>query len=178
MSNFRFIDRNVDVSKILKQLNDYADDWNYISRLNGKGVGGDLDPYGFLPLVMALVDPGEDPKNAEKIEKTELYKKHSEIRKWLRRQGIMQTSRAAFFRLKPGEGVGRHVDEGKYYLTRDRYHLSIEGTYDYEVDGEWHNIQPGTFFWFDNKKYHQAINVGSIDRLTFVFDVPKSERNP
>lgn len=178
MSNFRFIDRNVDVSKILKQLHNYADDWNYISRLNGKGVGGDLDPYGFLPLVMALVDPGEDPKNAEKTEKTKLYKKHSEIRKWLRRQGIMQTSRAAFFRLKPGDAVGRHVDEGTYYLTRDRYHLSIEGTYDYEVGGEWHTIQPGTFFWFDNKKYHQAINNGKIDRLTFVFDVPKSERNP
>lgn len=178
MSNFRFIDCDVDVSKILKQLNDNQEDWNYISNLQGKGISGDLNPYGFLPLVMALVDPGEDPKNAERLEKTELYKKHSEIRKWLRRQGIMQTSRAAFFRLRPGGKVGRHIDEGTYYLTRDRYHLSLQGTYDYECGGEWHTIKPGTFFWFDNKQHHQAINVGDVNRITFVFDVPKSEKNP
>ena len=100
MSNFRFIEMNVDVSKILNQLHSRPDDWNYVRDLQGAGVDGDVDPYGFLPLTMALVDPGEDPKNAEKTENTPLYKAHSETRKWLRRQGIMQTSRAAFLAMR------------------------------------------------------------------------------
>lgn len=178
MSNFRFIEMNVDVSKILNQLHSRPDDWNYVRDLQGAGVDGDVDPYGFLPLTMALVDPGEDPKNAEKTENTPLYKAHSETRKWLRGQGIMQTSRAAFFKLEPGDSVGRHIDEGTYYRTRDRYHLSLEGEYEYTVGDEMHIIKPGTFFWFDNDKHHEAYNCGNVDRLTFVFDVPKSDKNP
>ena len=41
-----------------------------------------------------------------------------------------------------------------------------------------HIIEPGTFFWFNNKEYHSAYNNGNIDRVTFVFDVPKSKKNP
>jgi hypothetical protein len=63
-------------------------------------------------------------------------------------------------------------------LTRDRYHVSIQGTYLYEVDGETHQIEPGTFFWFDNKKFHSAINNGTTDRITFVFDLPHTKGNP
>ena len=48
----------------------------------------------------------------------------------------------------------------------------------YEVDGEEHIIEPGTFFWFDNKKQHQAQVVGEQDRITFVFDVVHSPNNP
>ena len=180
MSNFRFIEKNLDVSKILQQVLDNPDDWKYVNNLksDGKDVGGDLDPYGFLPLVMAVVKPGESPKNTEKTQKTELYDKYDEVSKWLRSQGISQLSRAAFFKLGIDEWVGKHIDEGTYYLSRDRYHLSLQGSYYYEVDGEWHTIESGTFFWFDNKKYHQAHNVGDVERITFVFDVPKSEGNP
>jgi len=177
MSNFRFIKLNENVDKVLGQVLSNESDWQFVSTLTG--VGGNRNPYGFLPLVMAVVEKeGDLPKDTHLQQKTPLYKKYSEIRKWLRRQGVMQTSRAAFFRLKVGGRVGRHIDDGSYYLTRDRYHFSLQGTYDYEVDGEWHRIEPGTFFWFDNKKHHQAINVGDVERITFVFDVPHSEKNP
>jgi quercetin dioxygenase-like cupin family protein len=71
--------------------------------------------------------------------------------------------------------VSTHIDDGAYYLTRDRYHLSIQGDYEYTVDGESRIIRPGTFFWFDNKKPHSAKNVSDVDRLTLVFDVPKQK---
>ena len=74
--------------------------------------------------------------------------------------------------------MGRHIDEGEYYLTRDRYHLSMQGTYLYTVEDESHQIYPGTFFWFDNKRVHESYNNGDVDRLTFVWDVPKSRKNP
>jgi quercetin dioxygenase-like cupin family protein len=107
-----------------------------------------------------------------------LYNKYTEIRKWLKQHGITQTSRAAFFRLKPGDSVGEHIDDGKYYLTRDRFHLSLQGRYLYTVGNEQHIIEPGTFFWFNNKIPHSAKNVADIDRLTFVFDVPHSLDHP
>ena len=128
---------------------------------------------------MAVVKKmGDDPKNSEFQENTPMYHTYREIRRWLKTYKLHRHSRAAFFRLKPGDSVGRHVDDGTYYLTRDRYHLSLLGTYEYTVGEEMHIIEPGTFFWFNNKEYHSAYNNGNIDRVTFVFDVPKSKRNP
>jgi len=177
MSNFRFIEKNIDVSRILQQVLDNPKDWEEVSTY--KNIEGDMNPYGFLPLVMAVVKNRTDnPKNSELQRNTPLYDKYTEVRKWLQSYGINQTSRAAFFRLQPGGGVHNHIDDGTYYLTRDRYHLSLQGRYLYEVEGEKHIIEPGTFFWFDNKKYHNAVNIADIDRITFVFDVPKSENNP
>jgi hypothetical protein len=39
-------------------------------------------------------------------------------------------------------------------------------------------VEPGTLLWFDNKKPHGTKNVGDEVRITFVFDVPHSKRNP
>jgi quercetin dioxygenase-like cupin family protein len=177
MSHFRFIEKNINVDPILQQVLNNPDDWNAVSKI--KNTAGVLNPYGFLPLTMAMVKKaGDDPKNTQLQQNTPMYHKYTEIRKWLKSYKCHRHSRAAFFRLKPGDSVGRHIDEGKYYLTRDRYHLALQGTYEYTVENEMHVIEPGTFFWFDNKKYHTATNNGTIDRLTFVFDVPKSKTNP
>jgi quercetin dioxygenase-like cupin family protein len=147
-------------------------DWQAVSTY--KNIGGQTNPYGFLPMVMAVVKSGVSPKDSEMLADTPLKSKYTELYSWLKSQGISKTARAAFFRLRPGDSVGRHVDEGKYYLTKDRFHLSLQGRYLYEVDGEEHIIEPGTFFWFDNKKPHSATNIDTVDRLTFVFDVPYS----
>ena len=175
MSNFRFIEKNIDVSKIVNEIR--SDDWDVVSKLDG--ATGDLNPYGFLPLTWAIVmNSKDDPKNSEFQENTPMFYTYPEIRRWLKTYKLHRHSRAAFFRLKPGGSVGRHVDEGTYYLTRDRYHLSLLGTYEYTVGEEMHIIEPGTFFWFNNKEYHSAYNNGNIDRVTFVFDVPKGKGNP
>jgi quercetin dioxygenase-like cupin family protein len=177
MSNFRFISFNENYEPILQQLLDNPDDWNAISTFNN--ITGKTSPYGFLPLVMASVTPAQpNPKNCEEQKNTPLFNKYDRIHKWLRSWNIQKTSRAAFFKLQVGGKVGRHIDDGTYYLSRDRYHFSLQGEYLYEVDGEEHIIKPGTFFWFNNKKMHSAKNVSNVERITFVFDVPKSPSNP
>ena len=177
MSNFRFISHSEKYKPVLQQVLDNPLDWNEVSKY--RNIAGDLNPYGFLPLVMAVVAaPGDNPKDTELQEFTQLYYKYTEIRNWLLSKNISNISRAAFFRLRVGGSVGRHIDEGKYYLTRDRYHFALQGEYLYEVDGEEHIIKPGTFFWFDNKKQHSAKNISNEERITFVFDVPKSPSNP
>jgi len=72
----------------------------------------------------------------------------------------------------PGEIVGAHIDEGTYYLDKDRYHLSIQGQYKYFVGDESVVVDPGTLLWFNNKIPHGTVNLGSETRITFVFDVP------
>jgi hypothetical protein len=39
-------------------------------------------------------------------------------------------------------------------------------------------VEPGTFFWFNNKIKHGAINIGDVDRISLVFDVPHNINNP
>ena len=70
------------------------------------------------------------------------------------------------------EIVGAHIDEGTYYLTRDRYHLSIVGTYQYFCGTDTAIIEPGTLLWFNNKLPHGTVNIGDETRITFVFDIP------
>lgn len=177
MSNFRFISHNENYQSVLQQVLDNPNDWSAVSTY--KNIGGDLNPYGFLPLIMAVVrHPTDSPKDTELQQTTPLYNKYTEIHKWLLSRNITSISRAAFFKLRVNASVGRHIDEGKYYLSRDRYHFALQGEYLYEVDGEEHIIKPGTFFWFDNKKFHSARNVSNVERITFVFDVPKSPTNP
>ena len=39
-------------------------------------------------------------------------------------------------------------------------------------------VEPGTFFWFNNKLPHGAKNIGNVDRISLVFDVPHHRKNP
>jgi hypothetical protein len=176
MSNFRFIDESVDVSGILNQVLNNSEDWSAVSTYTN--VGGDTNPYGFLPLVMAYVRPDENPKNAESLVMTPLASKYTEIFEWLKSRSIGRIARAAFFKLAINDRVLEHIDDGTYYLTKDRFHLSLQGRYLYRCGGEEHIIEPGTFFWFDNKKPHSADNISNVERLTFVFDVPHSVKHP
>ena len=110
MDNIIIIEENIDVKPFLEEMD--AEDWEWVSKQ--KGIGGDKNPYGFLPLVWARVKKGEDPHDAMGQGKTPLYDKYKNIQKFWERYNITQTGRAAFFRLKPGNSVGTHIDKGLY----------------------------------------------------------------
>jgi len=172
MSYFRFIEKNIDtkiINNILSEIR--KKDWHVAGKL--PGAAGMLDPYGFLPLTMAVVKTAtDDPKDTELTQNTPMFYKYKETRKWLESWNCENHSRCAFFKMLPGGSLGMHIDEGKYYLSRDRYHLSLQGTYEYTVGNEMHIIEPGTFFWFDNKIEHMSHNISSVHRISLVFDVP------
>ena len=121
--------------------------------------------------------PGQQVGDTEICIKTPAYKNHSEVRKYLRKH-FPTMYRCGFLALPIDEIVGAHIDEGTYYLTKDRYHLSIQGRYQYFVGNESIIVEPGTLFWFNNKLPHGTVNIGDEVRITFVFDVPQSENNP
>lgn len=177
MSNFVFIEKNIDVRPILNQVLANPQDWQAVSHY--ENVGGLKNPPGFLPLIMAIAEDGHKAMDSELLVRTPMFDKYDEVLQYIFNKGITKLSRAAFFKLAVGCGVPLHIDEGTYYKHKDRYHLSLQGRYRYKVEDEEHIIEPGTFFWFDNKKYHEAENISpDTDRITFVFDSPHSPTNP
>lgn len=182
MNNIRIIKTNINVSKILKQLKQYPEDWGGQVKIAGSES---LLDYGFpdvdvgvLQLVMGGVNNIEEyVGNTEICIPTPAAKHHTEIIAFLKRN-FKKFSRCGFLSLPVGGEVGTHIDVGDYYLTRDRYHLSIQGTYIYTVGDESVVVEPGTLLWFNNKLPHGTKNIGDCVRVTFVFDVPHSKNNP
>ena len=180
MKNIRIIQTGVDVSKILEQLKQYPEDWGSQKNIeNAK----QQDPTKYtttadvLQLIMGGVESEEQyVGNTEICIQTPAYEKHTEILNYLGKY-FKKLRRCGFLALPVGQIVGTHIDEGTYYLTKDRYHLSIQGKYEYNVGDERIIVEPGTLFWFNNKLPHSAVNIGDNVRITFVFDVPHHKRN-
>jgi len=181
MKNIRIIQTGIDVSKIIEQLEQYPEDWG--SQKNIKDTEQlDSNKYTVTVDVLQLIiggitKEGEYVGNTEICIQTPAYEKHTEILNYLGKY-FKKLRRCGFLALPVGEMVGSHIDEGTYYLTKDRYHLSIQGKYEYTVGEETLIIEPGTLFWFNNKLPHKAVNIGDNVRITFVFDAPHHKRNP
>jgi mannose-6-phosphate isomerase-like protein (cupin superfamily) len=179
MNNIKIIKTGINVSKILKQLDQYPEDWNGQKKVENTGSllnRGYADlPVGVLQLVMGAVAKAEDhAEDSELTVKTPAYYHHTEMIAFLKRN-FKKFDRCGFLSLAPGGEVGQHIDEGKYYQTRDRYHLAIKGRYRYTVGGESYDVEPGTLLWFNNKLMHGTEVLGDDIRITFVFDVPHSK---
>lgn len=182
MSNIRIIKTGINVSKILRQLKQYPEDWGNQTKV--EGAESMLD-YGFpkieagvLQLVMGGVKSLDQyVGDTEICIPTPAIQHHTEIIAFLKRN-FKRFSRCGFLSLPVGGEVGKHIDIGSYYQTRDRYHLSIQGRYIYSVGDESVTIEPGTLLWFNNKLPHGTKNIGDCVRVTFVFDVPHSKSNP
>jgi len=181
MDNIRVVESNINVSHILTQIKNNPEDWGSQKQIkNTEQV--DSKTYkttvDVLQLIMGAVNnPGELAFNSELCVKTPAYDNHTEVFKVLKKY-FKKYRRCAFLSLPVGQEVGTHVDEGKYYLSKDRYHLSILGKYEYTVGNETIIVNPGTLFWFNNKLPHKAVNIGDVERITFVFDVPQYKNNP
>ena len=82
-------------------------------------------------------------------------------------------SRATIVRLKPKSRVARHIDEGSYYLIRDRFHLVLHSSAGSVLmsGGEQVRMQEGELWWFDNKQYHEAYNESGEWRIHYIFDL-------
>jgi len=180
MNNIKIIKTGINVSKILKQLHEYPEDWEGQKKIDNTGsllTRGYADlPIGVLQLVMGAVTKAEDFVGDSEISiPTPAYKHHTEIVGFLKRN-FKKFDRCGFLSLEPGGIVGQHIDEGTYYQTRDRYHLAIKGKYRYTVGGESYDVEPGTLLWFNNKLMHGTEVLGDDVRVTFVFDVPHGKK--
>ena len=179
MKNINIIKTGIDVTKVKEQLEQYSDDW-YIQR---KGTDTLLErgyadiEVGNLQLIIGAITKKEDfVGDSELCRPTPAYERHTEIIKLVTDVFPDRVIHRCGFLSLPIDGyVGAHIDEGTYYHTRDRYHISIAGQYQYFVGGETTVIDAGTLFWFNNKMPHGAVNLGEETRITFVFDIPHGQ---
>ena len=184
MNNIKVIKTGINVTKVLNQLEKYKEDWGCQREVDNANSlvdrGYDDIPVGNLQLIMGGVKNKEDFVGDSEINvKTPAYSRHTEIRKLVKKHVGDKSLQRCGFLLLPVDGiVGAHIDEGTYYLTRDRYHISIQGTYQYFCGGESAIVEPGTFLWFNNKLPHGTVNLGDVERITFVFDIMHSPDNP
>tara|TARA_X000000368_G_scaffold100782_1_gene77709 strand:+ start:399 stop:932 length:534 start_codon:yes stop_codon:yes gene_type:complete len=176
MKNISVLKTGIDVSKIVEQLNKNPSDWGSQKGIDNTEI---KDPHQYITSVdvLQLVMGGitESEKNVGNTEiciKTPAYDHHTEIVNYLSKR-FPTIYRCGFLALPVGEIVGAHIDEGTYYQDKDRYHLSIEGQYEYIVGNERITVDPGTLLWFNNKIPHGTVNLGDVTRITFVFDVPQ-----
>lgn len=182
MNNIKIIKTGINVSKILAQLKQYPQDWGAVRQLDGAQSMLDRGfpevQAGVLQLVMGGVENLDQyVGDTEYCIPTPAAQHHTEVLAFLKRH-FKNYSRCGFLSLPVGGSVGKHIDVGNYYLTRDRYHLSIQGRYKYMVGDEEVIVEPGTLLWFNNKLEHGTENVGDEVRITFVFDVPHHKSNP
>lgn len=180
----KIIETGIDVSKVLDQLQKYPEDWGSQKKIENTEQ---LDPTKYLITadVLQLIMGGINKKDeyvgdTEVCIKTPAFEKHTEILNIVKKKfkNIDKLKRCGFLGLPVGQEVGSHTDFGTYYLNKDRYHISIQGRYLYSVDDEQVIVEPGTFFWFNNKLNHSAVNIGDDVRITFVFDFLKHKSNP
>ena len=184
MADIVVLKSGLDVTPVLTQLSEYADDWNTGSKMAGTQSLLD-DRWGFpaveagvLQLIMGVItEQGQFVGDSELSKPTDAYYRHNKVREILADNGFPELERCGFLSLPVGGSVGTHIDTGDYYETRDRFHLSIQSTYNYDVGNDGVRIEPGTLFWFDNKQPHGAKNVGDDVRITFVFDVLRNKHD-
>ena len=179
MNNIKILKKGINVSNVIKQLEEYSGDW-YIQR---KGTDTLLErgyadiEVGNLQLIIGAVTKKEDYVGDSELSRpTDAYKRHTEVIKIIYKElPDREIHRCGFLSLPVDGYVGAHIDEGSYYQTRDRYHLSIAGQYQYFCGNESVIVDPGTLLWFNNKKPHGTVNLGDETRVTFVFDMPHGQ---
>ena len=181
----KIIKTGIDVSKVTEQLRKNPADWGNQKDFDGvHSLVEDFDfddlPVSNLQLTIGAVKSKNDfVGDSELNTKTPAYKRHTAIFKLIEKEfGKKEVHRCGFLALPVNEYVGAHIDEGTYYKTKDRYHLSIKGEYQYFTGGESIEVKPGTLFWFNNKMPHGAVNIADETRITFVFDIRHSSTNP
>jgi len=87
-------------------------------------------------------------------------------------------SRGKIVCLPAGRRVYPHLDRGRYYRLRGRYHLvlkSASGLWLKAADEEM-RLRAGALWWFDNDQMREAFNDGDRDRIHMIFDLPPHDR--
>ena len=105
----------------------------------------------------------------------EKYPKIREFLNWFTNTYGGRMYRVAVVHLGSDKQVYPHIDAGKYYEDKDRFHMVLSGYYDYTVEKETVRFNAGDLWWFDNQKMHHAVNATPVSRVCIIFDVKGSK---
>jgi hypothetical protein len=90
------------------------------------------------------------------------------------RGGVLE--RAMLVKLPAGGRVYPHVDQGRYYASRDRYHVVVQTSQGASIlrsGPEIVHMGLAEVWWLNNKVLHSSENSSSTDRVHVVFDLAR-----
>ena len=98
------------------------------------------------------------------------YKVASSFLGWFKETHNAKIARVNYVKLPSQSSIAVHIDGGLYFQKHDRFHLILQGEYQYTVNGEMQEYKEGELWWFNNQELHETYNHGSKDRITMIFD--------
>lgn len=183
MKYFRLFKTGVPTEPFLAELSAASDAWSIATGRQDKiAVQREALAVPLRGLRKSAID-GRARRDVHESRWTSTSEQFAHARKFLKtfaRKLNGELGRAKLVLLPAGRRVYPHIDRGEYYSFRDRYHLVLRST-----EGSWLKagdeeitMREGELWWFDNKALHEAMNMGSEDRIHLIFDVlgPQKKR--
>ena len=174
MKNIEIVESNVDIENIKQNIISKPENWSYNThRQRNIFVQKNTES---IPLINGAIEgPFSQGKfnDSNLLTKTKLFAQYPEIIEFLTLKFPSKINRVSIVKLLPKSIVYPHIDLGKYYVDKDRYHLVIQGTYFYGVGMNIIRATPGTLFKFNNKKIHWSANLTDQERISVIFDVSR-----
>jgi hypothetical protein len=166
----------VDVNPMLAEVSAHYGAWNYNPRRqNNIYVQKNTES---IPIVHSRSRMGIRLADSEDHYETLLYPHFPAVTNFVDyfvQQYGGDRGRIAIVKLPPQKKVLRHIDEGAYYRKRDRFHLVVQGMYEYIVGEERDIFSAGDLFWFDSQSMHETLNIGTQDRIVIIFEIENSK---
>jgi hypothetical protein len=185
MSHFARVLKGVDIAPLLQEIDGQPENWLVNTSRKNIGVQQHTDTIS-LRQGRFMRSPGENNvdilKDIQESGPTELAGQYPRLMHFLHQfsehYGKGSLSRAMIVRLAAKKDVGRHWDQGYYYLCRDRYHLILRSSGSkMECSGVSCIWNVGELWWFNNNLWHSAGHDGDDWRIHVIFDV-LPHRNP
>lgn len=180
LQHFRLLDARVNIQPLLDEIAAHADLWLHnTSRQTKVKVQRETQTI-YLRSAVKPFPIGVSGNDIHPSDRTQLAQHFPKVMEWLANFAYQvggELGRATIVRLAPKGHVYRHIDEGEYYQIRDRYHLVLQSSVGSLLGAgdEWVRMQPGEFWWFDNKAPHEAYNESDDWRVHLIFDIlPKT----
>ncbi|MEM1255310.1 MAG: aspartyl/asparaginyl beta-hydroxylase domain-containing protein [Cyanobacteria bacterium P01_H01_bin.21] len=177
LKHFRLIAPSINIQPFLKEITDNASLWQKdTSRQERIKVQRETNSIYLRSAVKPFPVGVTNGNDVHGSRQTSIAKKFPVIMQWLEsftQESEGELGRATIVRLAPKGQVYRHIDKGDYYRIRDRYHLVLQSAAGSLLGAgdEWIRMQPGEFWWFDNKAPHEAYNEADTWRIHLIFDV-------
>lgn len=183
LKHFRLIFPGVNIQPFLREITENASLWQKdTSRQEKIKVQRETNSIYLRSAVKPFPSGVTNGNDVHESHQTSVAKQFPAIMQWLEsftQKHGGELGRATIVRLAPKGRVYRHIDQGDYYRIRDRYHLVLQSAAGSLLGAgdEWIRMQPGEFWWFDNKAPHEAYNEADTWRIHLIFDVLPAQKS-
>ncbi len=183
LKHFRLISSRVNVQPFLQEIVENTSLWQKdTSRQEKIKVQRETNSIYLRSAVKPFPSGVTNGNDVHESRQTSVAKKFPAIMQWLEsftQKYGGELGRATIVRLAAKGQVYRHIDKGEYYRIRDRYHLVLQSAAGSLLGAgdEWVRMQPGEFWWFDNKAPHEAYNEADTWRIHLIFDLLPTQKS-